>query len=130
MAADLQMLVRIARVVTLTSLALFILVLSLGILVWPPAGKQPSLVIWGIVILPLLAMLPGVLARRSRTHMWLCFLLCLYFFVSMPPLFEPDYRWLDVAEVVLEGLLFVSSMLFVRWQSRAQRALQPVDETQ
>ncbi len=98
------------------------LVLSLLAETWwfnPPPGSLVSISL--LQLLPLLLPLPGLLDRSLRAASWLCFILCFYFISGVLDLwFRPGqpHGWLITA---LSILLFVSSMLFIRWQARTER---------
>ena len=100
------------------------LVLSLLAETWwfnPPPGSVLSISFLQLV--PLLLPLPGILNRGLRATSWLCFILCFYFISGVLDLwFRPQQPqgWLITAFSVL---LFISSMLFIRWQARASRQL-------
>ena len=84
----------------------------------PPGSRLP---ITAIQLLPLLLPLHGLLKRRPRSAAWLCFILCFYFIsgvlsVSAQP--EAIHGWLIA---VTSCLLFSSSLMFIRWQSRANQ---------
>ncbi|WBA80177.1 DUF2069 domain-containing protein [Endozoicomonas sp. GU-1] len=101
------------------------LILSLLAETWwlnPPPGS-----IFGISalqILPLLLPLPGLLKRGLRAASWLCFILCFYFISGvLEAWFRPEQPqgWLITGFSVL---LFITSMMFVRWQAQANRLLE------
>ncbi len=72
-----------------------------------------------ISTLPLAIFIPGLIRRRYRTASLLCFVLLLYFMVAVHSLFTPGNL---LAETVAMGSivsLFVASMLYSRWQQRA-----------
>ncbi len=100
------------------------LVLSLLAETWwlnPPPGSITSISL--LQLLPLLLPLPGLLNRELRAAAWLCFILCFYFISGVLDLwFRPNQPqgWLITAFSVS---LFISSMLFIRWQARARRCL-------
>ena len=73
---------------------------------------------WGIQIAILLSFLPGVLKQNIRTHVWLTFILLGFFIASVTTVFA-CYSILTLLEVLVIVALFVSSMLYIRWQSRA-----------
>ena len=87
----------------------------------PPPGSVLSISL--LQLLPLLLPLPGILKRGLRAFSWLCFILCFYFISGVLDLwFRPHQPqgWLITAFIVL---LFVSAMLFIRWQAQAGRHL-------
>ena len=101
----------IARKITWGSLVLFFLVLlANGLMTSMPV----SLMIFTFV--PLLILLPGLLAERYKTISMLCFVTLLYFMITVTNLFAPNANFLDVAELVLLVVLFNSAMMFSRWK--------------
>ena len=86
----------------------------------PPGSRLP---ITAIQLVPLLLPLAGLLKRSPRSGAWLCFILCFYFIsgvlsVSAQP--ESLHGWLIAS---ISCLLFCASLLFIRWQSQANRAV-------
>lgn len=112
---------RAARVLTLLGLALLLLCIALTTLLWPGQGREPSAVIWILQSLPLLVFVPALLRRKLRGHIWLCFVLLLYFAASVVRLFEPAADWLAWLELAAIVTAFCAAMLFVRWRARALR---------
>ncbi len=108
------------RVVWL-SMALLVVFLSLGIMIWPPADKIPNTTVWAVAVVPLAAFLPGLRREGVQTFLWLSVLMLLYMTVSMQRLFMPDVRLLDWLEVLAEVVLFLACLLFVRWRARELR---------
>jgi uncharacterized membrane protein len=84
---------------------------------------QLPLVIWLGKLLPLLIFLPGMLADRLRTFIWLCFVCLLYFIASVERLFAQPESWLAITGMVAVVLLFSSAMMYVRWRARELRAV-------
>lgn len=108
-------------------LLLLALSLSLGIMVWPPVGKEPNVTVWAVAVVPLAAFLPGLRRRAVLTHLWLSLLMLLYMTVSMQRLFMPEFGWTDVLAVASEIILFLASLLFVRWRARELRGRAVMD---
>ena len=65
---------------------------------------------------PLLIFWPGLRKSRNRTLIWLCFVLCMYFFVVVGNIAAPNHHWLDWFEAVMLIVLFVAAFLLCRWQ--------------
>jgi uncharacterized membrane protein len=59
---------------------------------------------------------------EPMTHAWLCFLLLMYFLVAVQNLFASNRDLFDVLRLALIVVVFLSSMMYVRWGSRARRA--------
>lgn len=107
------------------SLALYAgLVLSLLAETWwlnPPPGSIMG--ISALQLLPLLLPLPGLLNKSLKAASWLCFILCFYFISGvLDAWFRPQQPqgWLITGFAVS---LFVSSMVFIRCQARADRSI-------
>lgn len=86
----------------------------------PPPGSLVAITF--IQLIPLLIPLPWVLKRGLRAVAWLCFILCFYFISAVLDVwFRPEqlYGWLSTSFTVL---LFITSMLFIRWQAKVLRA--------
>lgn len=98
-----------------------LLAIALATLVIPSGGRAPNATIWLILSVPLLIFLPGLWRGRVMTHAWLCFVSMLYFAIAVTNLAVPHWRLLDVAELLLSVALFGSTLMFVRWRSRALR---------
>ena len=65
--------------------------------------------------LPIMIFWPGLRKSNNRTLIWLCFALCIYFFVVSGNAVTRGH-WLDWLEGVLLILLFVAAFLVCRWQ--------------
>lgn len=85
-------------------------------------GREPSLTIWVIRVLPLLVFVPGLLSNNLRSLAWLCFVCLMYFMISVTEAMSPFRLWVNYIEVALSVTLFVSAMLTIRWCSQWQRA--------
>jgi uncharacterized membrane protein len=75
-------------------------------------------VLWTVWVLPLLLFLPGLLRGAWKSHLWLCFVLMVYFTVTVSELFDPRREaadWLELAAIVV---LFVAAMMYARWRQR------------
>jgi uncharacterized membrane protein len=84
--------------------------------------RQAPPVIWGLRTLPLLVFLPGLIRDRVRTHIWLCFVILLYFLTVVLRLFynpADPVAWVAMASIVT---CFVAAMLYARWRSQELRA--------
>lgn len=83
--------------------------------------RQAPWVVWLALLVPLLIFLPGMLRDRLRSYIWLCFVLLLYFMRLVVALFAQPANALYIVGMVAVIALFTSSMLYVRWRSRALR---------
>lgn len=103
------------------SLMLYVgLLLTVVVETWwlnPPPGS--ILMISAIQLIPLLLPLYGLIKRQPRASAWLCFILCFYFMSGvLDAWFQPEVLngWLMTG---FSSLLFVSAMMFTRWQGKA-----------
>ncbi len=80
----------------------------------PPQGANP-LVIWLVQSLLLLAFVPSIFKGNSRPHIWLCFVILLYF--CMGAVYAFGGSTLGLLMALLSCGLFCSAMLFARWNS-------------
>jgi uncharacterized membrane protein len=86
-------------------------------------------VVWVARLLPLLLFVPGVLAGRLRTQIWLCLVCLLYFLTFVQDYFALQHSvWPRVNLLVLFGL-FCSGVLYVRWQGKHSRLSVEREET-
>jgi len=65
--------------------------------------------------LPLLLFLPGILRQNWRSHIWLCFVLLIYFMANVDSLFSPQPSVFDYLQAILIPTLFIAAMLYCRW---------------
>lgn len=96
------------------------------LLVWHLVLLPVSSMPWFIAalhIVPLLAFLPALLARKPRPFVWLCFFVLLYFCQGVINAFAlPSLTGvLGLLETLLTSSLFIAAMLAARYLSQAQR---------
>lgn len=109
---------RLARQFALGSFAVLVLLLTVetvGIVRLQPLTRA---VLWTVWVLPLLLFLPGLLRGAWKSHLWLCFVVLVYFTVSVSELFDPRHGladWLELGAIVV---LFVAAMMYARWRQR------------
>lgn len=106
----------IARQVCLISCAALMLLYALKTLVLWPKAIDTRLIIFALQAMPLLLLLPGLLRRRWRSYVWLCFILLLYFMNAVLALFAPGRLFIDWLILAAIIGLFVAAMLFIRWR--------------
>jgi uncharacterized membrane protein len=100
----------------------------LGLLiVWNVWLYPPTIFPVAVVLLfyigPLLIPLRGLLHGHLYTYAWVHFLALFYFTVGvMIAAANLEERWYAVAQVVLSIMLFMGSMLFVRYRAREKRS--------
>ncbi|MEQ8953025.1 MAG: DUF2069 domain-containing protein [Pseudomonadales bacterium] len=72
-----------------------------------------------VSITPLLMCVPGILYRKYKTASLLCFVLLLYFMVTVQSLFTPGNTLIESLVMADIVILFTLSMFYSRWQQRA-----------
>jgi uncharacterized membrane protein len=77
--------------------------------------------IWVLKVLPLLLFLPGMLNDNLRSFIWLCFVCLGYFLVLVQRIFAQPDNLLVIAGLVAVVILFIASMMYVRWRARELR---------
>ena len=101
--------------------AVELLLLTATVLVWPAPGRDPNVLIWGLLLLPLLLCLPAVWQGWVRQQVWLCFLILLYFTAAVTECFVPGRLWWGLIEVAACVWVFAAALCYTRWASRAER---------
>lgn len=90
--------------------------LLLLFMVWNLSLPGGSIKLWILQTVPLLLVLPGLLKRRYRSYLWLCFILLLYITASIVDVTMPGRGWQDGILLLLSLTLFFSAMMTSRWQ--------------
>lgn len=83
---------------------------------WNLSLPGGSIKLWILQTVPLLLVLPGLLKRRYRSYLWLCFILLLYITASIVDVTMPGRGWQDGILLLLSLTLFFSAMMTSRWQ--------------
>lgn len=113
---------QLMRQATLFSLAALLVLVALDTLIVPTGERHSNPLVWLVLSLPLLILVPGVWRGRFQSYIWLGFVSMLYFARAVVALFVPNWRGLDIAQLVFSIVLFIGALLFVRWRARANRA--------
>jgi len=100
----------------------FLLSLSLGTWVWVQEGRQPSITIWLIRVVPILLFAYGVFKHQLRSIAWLCFAILLYFAMAVTEAMSPYVIWFNYVELAVVVVLFCSATVFIRWQAQMLKA--------
>lgn len=102
----------------ITSLILF----ALWYWVIDPPEKAPPSLIALFHIIPLSLFLPGIIKRKPRTYIWLCFFILLYFCEGVLNAFllPTTQGWLGLAESLIITALFIVAMYAARWNNQLQ----------
>ena len=96
---------------TLTQSSFWLLIAVLAIHLWMQSAPA---VIYVISLLPLMIFIPGILADRLRTLIWLGFVVLLYFYNGVQNMAVPEPKLLDIVELTLSVTLFSAAMLYAR----------------
>jgi uncharacterized membrane protein len=95
----------------LTQGSFWLLIAVLSIHLWMQSAPA---IIYVISLLPLMIFIPGILADRLRTLIWLGFVLLLYFYNGVQNMAVPEPQTMDIVELVLTIVLFCASMVYAR----------------
>ncbi len=118
MLEKLTRLVFISRAATLLSyFGLILLLTAWYLLIAPPPTANPY-IIWLVQTLPLMLFFPVILKKDLRGHIWLCFVLCVYFIHAVLIAMSNHNSLLGLIEALLTASLFIAAMMFARWQSK------------
>lgn len=79
-------------------------------------------VIVTVKLLPLLLFLPGILQNKTRSHIWLCFVVLLYFTQYSMLSYLHEWAIVPVITTLVTMSVFISSMMFVHWYKKDQIA--------
>lgn len=74
--------------------------------------------VWLMQTVPLLALAPGLLKRHSRSGIWLCFMILFHFLLAVDNFAISPHKLLYGTMAVIIIALFITSLLFARWQAR------------
>jgi len=78
--------------------------------------------LWAFQSVPLLLFYPAILKEQLRGHIWLCFLITVYFMHSVTiAMSAHSSAVLALAETLLVTTLFIAAMMFARWQSQLNK---------
>ena len=106
----------LSKIVTLTCYTLLIALYTITTLLGDYEKTRVQLFLLGLQVIPLLCLLSGILKESYKAHLWLCFILLLYFTVVVTRLFMPNVAIEDWIELSLLSVLFIASMMFARWK--------------
>ncbi len=94
-------------------------IILLGVIALDAWVSSPSF--WGIWLLqtlPLIAILPGLLAKYYRSYSWLCFLMLAYFISYVVQVYSPTRDFHDWFGLVATITVFIAGMFASRWLQR------------
>jgi uncharacterized membrane protein len=106
----------ICRLITFSSLALLVALQLLAS--WQ---QQPPGIVWVFRIAPLLIFVPGMIADKLRSYIWLCFVSLLYFTTLVLRLFAEPSNLVAILAMASVVSLFIGAMLYVRWRGQELR---------
>lgn len=113
----------IARNLTTSSyvlLLLMMIVTSLPGMI--PQGSSPVVVLT-VKLVPLLILMPGLLADNLRSYILLCFIVLFYFTQSVVEAFLSRAANIDLFITALTVIIFLSAMFYVKWERSLGRNL-------
>lgn len=87
-----------------------------------PEGTTISLIL-AVKLLPLLIVLPGLLANHLRAYIWLCFIVLFYFTQAVVETFLSAGAGLDWLITALTIVMFCTAMMYVKWQRALGQSL-------
>ncbi|MEQ3634104.1 MAG: DUF2069 domain-containing protein [Alcanivorax sp.] len=76
---------------------------------------------WALRSLPLLLFIPGLLKKSHKAASWLAYVIMLYFVFAITVLFTQGTELWGWLLITLTLTVFVTTMLFTRWQKAALR---------
>lgn len=107
-----------------------LLLLLLTTAVNPPDTLENGLMLWlsgaGIWLfksVPLLILAPALLKKSHKAASWLCYVVQLYFVIAVVLAFTPASALWGWLMVVASLSIFISGMMFTRWQRRVEAGL-------
>jgi uncharacterized membrane protein len=105
---------RLARRITLWSLAVLVALLTANIFGITRLELQSRAVLWAISTVPLLLFLPGLLRGAWKSYAWMCFALMVYFQVFVTEAFRKPSDPITLGLLACVVLIFSAAMIFVR----------------
>lgn len=87
--------------------------------VHPPQNSKVTISL--LVVLPLTLPLCGFFRKNLRAVSWLCFILCFYFISGVTDVWLRPEQFTGWIILLSSSLLFISNMLFIRWQAQHLR---------
>ncbi|WP_087462544.1 DUF2069 domain-containing protein [Oleiphilus messinensis] len=79
-----------------------------------------------IKLVPLLIFIPGLLKKNFKAHIWLCFVILLYFTQYSVRAYLTQGDWEPVLMTLFSVTTFIGSMMYVRWGKQLEASLSPV----
>jgi uncharacterized membrane protein len=100
-------------------LALFSYFSLVGVLVAWYGVVDPHPFMLGVLLLPLVFPLRGLLNSQPYTFAWSSFLILIYFIHGVMEVFaNPSARWLASLEILCSMMFYLGAILYARWRGR------------
>lgn len=112
----------LCRRITFASLAALVLLQLLAS--WQ---QQAPAIIWVLRVVFLLVFIPGMIADKLRSYIWLCFVCLIYFITLVERLFAEPSNAVAILGMISVVSLFTGAMLYVRWRARELREVEGND---
>ena len=112
----------LARRVCLVCWGLLLTLLSIRVAGIVALQLQTRLALCLLQAAPLIAFAPGLWRGAQRSYVWLCLVLLMYFVMAVERVIRPGAPIAEFLELGLIVVLFVTAMMFSRWQSQALRS--------
>ena len=117
---------RISRIISLVSLAALAVLLVAWNMFFTNQHNTPglgALAIISFALVPLIIVALGMLLGSTKTHIWACILINIYFVHGVLASFSTSNAWLGYAETFLSVLLFCSALMYTSWRFKYDRKL-------
>ncbi len=106
---------KVERKITISRFAVqasfFSLLIVITINLWQ---KDAPGIVYFLYLLPLVILIPGIIRGEIRTLIWLGFVLLLYFAIAVGRMSNPEPLFLDIVELALIVILFISASVTAR----------------
>ena len=106
---------KVEQKITISRLAVqasfFSLLIVITINLWQ---KDAPGIVYFLYLLPLVILIPGIIRGEIRTLIWLGFVLLLYFAIAVGRMSNPEPLFLDIVELALIVILFISASVTAR----------------
>jgi uncharacterized membrane protein len=119
----LQQKINLAR--PLTHLSFYLMLLAMAANAWLQGAPA---VIYFLCLFPLMIFIPGLISNNTRTLIWICFVILMYFAMAVDNLAGPAPQVLDWVELALTVILFNAAMMYARWKQALGSQLQAQDQ--
>ena len=121
----LQSKINIAR--PLTQLSFYLMLLTLAANAWLQGAPA---VIYFLCLFPLMIFIPVLISNNTRTLIWICFVILMYFAMAIDNLAGPAPKHLDWVELALTVILFNAAMMYARWKQALGSQIHAQEQSQ